>query len=137
MNIAGRLFAAALLSVAASTQAGADSCWDHNGSLMRLKASGSQRWFTYEVPRSGLAESGVRRGTLLFNGQRSGNRYYGTSRVFSRHCPDAPLEYYVEGNVSNNDTRVTLVGRREVHQQCHPTGRYTTDTLVFNYRRQC
>ena len=31
-----------------AVQAYADSCWWHNGSLMRLESNGSKRWFTYE-----------------------------------------------------------------------------------------
>ncbi|MBL6431718.1 MAG: hypothetical protein HPM95_13425 [Alphaproteobacteria bacterium] len=34
-----------------ATPANADSCWTHNGSLMRLKADGNRRWFLYEAPR--------------------------------------------------------------------------------------
>lgn len=38
----------------------ADSCWDHNGSLMRLKASGNKRWLYYEIPREALRRTGVK-----------------------------------------------------------------------------
>ena len=40
------------LSLGASSEAKADSCWWHNGSLMRLKARGNDRWFYYERPRA-------------------------------------------------------------------------------------
>ena len=43
------------VSLGATDIARADSCWNHNGSLMRLKARGNQRWFYYERPRAGLA----------------------------------------------------------------------------------
>ena len=129
------MIGAGLSSVA--TAALADSCWNHNGSLMRLKASGNQRWFYYEAPRQALLSGGVRRGTLLFEGRKNGDWYSGTSRVFSRHCPGAPLTYFVEGPVSSNQLRVTVHGRREVYRQCRATGRYTTDTLVFTYSHQC
>ena len=56
-----------------TTSSIADSCWDHNGSIMRLKAQGNQRWFYYEKPRSVLYASGVRPGTLLFNGGKKGH----------------------------------------------------------------
>ena len=65
----------------------ADSCWNHNGSLMRLKANGNARAFYYENPRSVLANAGVVRGTLLFDGAKNGNRYDGTARRFSTRCP--------------------------------------------------
>lgn len=115
----------------------ADSCWDHNGSLMRLKASGNARAFYYEVPRQAIAAQGVRSGTLLFDGVKSGDWYSGTARVFSRACPGAPLEYSVEGPVGANQTKVTLRGTREIYRDCRPTGRFQTDTLVFNYSHQC
>ena len=60
-----------------NTKAAADSCWNHNGSVMRLKASGNQRWFYYEKPRTVLRAAGVRRGTLLFSGRKNGNWYSG------------------------------------------------------------
>jgi len=115
----------------------ADSCWWHNGSLMRLESSGSKRWFTYERPKPELRRSGVQEGTLLFDGVRRGSRYIGTARVFSRYCLAHPLEYAVEGSVSRNDTRIVLRGTREVQERCAPTGRVRTDTLVFDYAYDC
>lgn len=115
----------------------ADSCWNHNGSLMRLQAQGNQRWLSYERPRGVLANAGVRRGTLLFNGVKNGDWYSGTARVFSKYCPGSPLEYFVEGPVRGDQLQVTVTGTREVYQRCRPTGRYTTDTLVFTYSHQC
>ncbi|WP_417671969.1 hypothetical protein [Roseibium sp.] len=115
----------------------ADSCWDHNGSLMRLKAQGNRRWISYERPRPQLQKAGVQRGTLLFDGIKAGNWYSGTARVFSRFCPDTPLAYAVEGPVRKDQLQVTVQGLREVYKQCRPTGRYATDTLVFTYSHQC
>lgn len=115
-------------------QASADSCWWHNGSLMRLVAQGNNRWFYYEQPRSGLA---VGPGTLLFNGKKQGNWYVGTARVFSKYCPGSPLPYHVEGPVATNQLKVTVQGNREVQNRCRPTGRWTTDTLVFTYAYRC
>ena len=126
-----------LLALIAAAPALADSCWMHNGSLMRLSASGAQRSFTYEVPRQGLASAGVRPGTLLFNGTKSGDWYSGTARVFSSACPGNPLEYYVEGPVGAGQTSVTLRGTREVYANCAATGQVTIDTLVFTYSHQC
>lgn len=117
-----------------ATPAAADSCWWHNGSLMRLQASGNNRWFYYEQPRPGLA---VGRGTLLFNGRKQGNWYSGTARVFSKYCPGSPQPYHVEGPVAQNQLRVTVKGDREIHKRCRPTGRWTSDTLVFTYAYQC
>lgn len=131
------LSAALLVGVIPASAARADSCWNHNGSVMRLVAQGNQRWFYYEVPRDTLRNAGVYPGTLLFNGVKSGNWYSGTARVFSRFCPGQPLEYFVEGPVSANQTTVTVRGGREVHSACQWTGDYTTDVLVFTYMYQC
>lgn len=122
---------------AAVTTAMADSCWNHNGSIMRLQAQGNQRWLSYEVPRNVLRNAGVQRGTLLFNGYKNGNWYSGTARVFSKYCPGTPLEYYVEGPVRGDQLQVTVRGSREVYSQCRPTGRYTNDVLVFTYSHDC
>ena len=128
---------ASVMIVCAPATAFADSCWNHNGSLMRLKAAGNERAFYYERPKQGLRDAGVARGTLLFNGTNNNGYYSGTTRVFSKYCPRTPLEYYVEGPVDLNQTRVTLRGTREVMERCQPTGRSTTDTLVFTYSHQC
>ncbi|MEM6615440.1 MAG: hypothetical protein AAF619_02810 [Pseudomonadota bacterium] len=134
--VASALIAGAFTATPIHT-ADADSCWNHNGSIMRLQASGNQRWLYYENPRQVLRNAGVTRGTLLFDGQKSGNWYSGTARVFSKHCPGNPLEYYVEGPVRGDQLQVTVRGTREVHNQCSPTGRVTSDTLVFTYSHDC
>lgn len=135
------LITAALIGTApialSPTTASADSCWDHNGSLMRLKASGNQRWMYYEAPRDVLRRAGVRRGTLLFDGRKNGNTYTGNARRFSRYCPGNPLVYQVSGPVSPNQTKITVYGEREVHKRCQGTGRYKRDRLVFTYSHQC
>ena len=123
--------------LAAVTGAAADSCWDHNGSLMRLVAEGDKRWLYYENPRSVLRKAGVRGGTLLFDGVKNGNWYSGAARVFSKHCPGQPLEYFVEGPVRADQLQVTVSGVRQVYSQCRPTGRSKTDTLVFTYSHRC
>lgn len=130
----------ALIAGFASTApvpAAADSCWTHNGSLVRLEARGNQRWFSYERPRAALTVAGVKPGTLLFSGTKTGNTYEGTARVFSKYCPGEPLEYRVSGPVSRGQTRVTLYGEREVWKRCRPTGRYRNDVLIFDYSHRC
>lgn len=120
-----------------TTGAYADSCWTHNGSLMRLQADGDKRWFVYEQPKYSLSASGIQAGTLLFNGQNNNDWYSGNARVFSKYCIGNPLEYYVEGRVSRNPLRITMVGTRDVAKQCQATGNVTTDTLVFTYSHKC
>jgi hypothetical protein len=128
------LILALSLAIVSPAVAVADSCWNHNGSTMRLLAKGNNRAFIYESPRPGIA---VSRGTLLFDGVKSGNWYSGTARVFSKFCPGTPLEYFVEGPVRSDQLQVTVRGTREVYERCQPTGRYTTDTLVFTWLRNC
>lgn len=115
----------------------ADSCWDHNGSVMRLSDSGAQRWLYYEAPRQALWSSGVGAGTLLFDGTKTGDWYAGRARVFSSACPGNPLEYWVEGPVLQGPLRIVLEGTREVNRNCQPTGQMTTDRLVFTYMYAC
>jgi hypothetical protein len=105
--------------------ASADSCWTHNGSLMRLEASGKNRTFSYEVPRPGIWARGVAPGTELFTGITTGQFYVGTARVFT---PYGAREYQVSGPVAPSQTEVRLYGQ---------TGVATLDALVFNYSHQC
>jgi hypothetical protein len=105
--------------------ASADSCWTHNGSLMRLEASGINRTFYYEVPRPGIWARGAASGTELFTGTTTGQFYVGTARVFT---PYGEREYQVSGPVAPNQRQVRLYGQ---------TGVTTLDTLVFNYSHQC
>lgn len=124
-------------SAAFSTNANADSCWNHNGSVMRLVAQGNRRWFYYEEPKRVLRNAGVRRGTLLFNGQKQGNYYIGTARRFSKFCPGDPLTYHVEGPVRRDQLKVTVEGHRPVANRCVDTGRNAYDRLVFTYMYKC
>ena len=64
----------------------ADSFWSHNGSIMRLVADGNERAFVYEVPSKRVYAAGARKGSILFDGYKNGNKYFGTSRVFSKNC---------------------------------------------------
>lgn len=134
-----RLMAAALALSAGTltTPAIADSCWLHNGSLMRLQAEGVKRWFVYEKPRAELRRAGVDPGWLLFAGVKNGTRYEGVAHVFSRHCPDQPLAYSVSGPVRSDQLQVMLQGTRPVNDKCQPTGERITDTLVFTYSHTC
>ena len=133
------LAAATLLAgVAASTaSARADSCWVHNGSLMRLQAVGGSRAFVYEDPKPVLRRAGVTRGTLLFEGRRVGDRYEGTARRFSRFCRAHPLVYAVGGTVSDDQLQVKMWGTYDAHRQCAPTGETKSDLLLFTYSHDC
>lgn len=107
----------------------ADSLWDHNGSVMRLKEQGGQVEIFYEVPRAGMVEQGVRRGQLFFNGRRDGSKVIGIARAFLRRCP-APMEYAIQGNMVEDST-IILKGRRPVFKDCRPQKTLKDDELVF------
>ncbi|MEL6734337.1 MAG: hypothetical protein AAFO98_00430 [Pseudomonadota bacterium] len=135
--LTGGITAAA--SIGGATIAHADSCWNHNGSLMRLTSNGSGRSMYYERPRQVLRNAGVRRGTLLFNGRNTGDYYVGTARRFSKFCRGNPLTYRVEGPVTRPSGQIviTMEGPRPVHNRCNPTGRTNWDVLRFTYVRDC
>src|SRR5690606_15641612 len=87
---------AALAFIASLTIANAQALYNHNGSIMRVVEQGNTVRILYEQPRQGMAQIGVRPGTLLFEGQLDANRYLeGLSRIFSARCGE--LDYYVYG----------------------------------------
>lgn len=127
----------AVLAILAAAPAAADSCWEHNDSIMRLHDDGGQRAFVYEVPRQSLAGTGVQPGTMLFIGETDGNSYRGIARVFSSACPDMPGDFPVSGPVLQDPLRVVLTGTRPVWDNCVDTGARRTETLIFTYSHQC
>src|SRR5947208_5776073 len=68
------------------------SLWDLNNSVLGLYANGAERVFRYEEPRTAVQQEGVRPGTVLFKGTRSGNTYVGTAFVFHRVCDPFPFD---------------------------------------------
>jgi hypothetical protein len=127
----------ATICAAFSGPAAADSCWTHNGSLMRLGANGAQRAFAYEVPRPALVRLGVARGLTAFYGETDGRFYRGEAKLFSAECPGAQYGYRVEGPISADQTRIVLSGERPVLRGCAPSGETKRERLVFVYARQC
>jgi hypothetical protein len=110
-------------SVLAQTQ------WEHNGSIVTLRADGAERQFVYSAPRSGLP---VTSGTLLFKGKKSGDSYSGTAYAFSSRC--RAIGYSVSGPVSGDQRSVTMYGKIPRRDgSCHVV-RYDDDVLVFNFQ---
>jgi hypothetical protein len=103
--------------------------WTHNGSVMTLAASGTKREFFYQIPREGLATVGIKPGTLLFTGHRSGNTYSGTAYVFNKRC--GPIAYDVSGEVASDDRGVTMRGQVPLMDSSCRVGSTRDDTLVF------
>ncbi len=108
------------------------SLWLHNGSFMRLEASGEKRVIRYDTPRKGMLAAGARRGTVLFEGRREGETYSGVAYVFAKGCP--PSSYAVAGEVSADERRITMTGNApRLDRSCRVTGT-RADTLVFTYK---
>ena len=125
------LLLVSILAIGSISPAFADSFWSHNGSLMRLQAQGNNRIITYEMPSDKMRSAGVTKGTLLFDGVRSGDKYSGTARVFSKYCHSS-MKYKVKGNVYG-ETVILFGSRPSYGEGCKANGRMTTDKLVFEY----
>jgi len=109
----------------------ATSLWNHNGSIMRLSASGTARTIAYERPREGMQQVGVRKGDVLFEGTRDGSAIKGLARIFSPAC--GVLKYEVNGLVAEGDTRIELIGFAPVlNGSCNQIAT-KRDFLVFEY----
>jgi hypothetical protein len=111
------------------------SLWAHNGSVVHLTAEGASRRFYYDTPRQGLDVIGVRRGTLLFEGRKEGNRYSGTAYFFSKQCGQRP--YAVSGSVASRNSQITITMSGQAPRldaNCQQIGVHN-DVLVFHIRR--
>lgn len=105
--------------------------WSHNGSVMMLEANGEARIFSYDKPRSGMRKAGAKRGDILFEGKRQGDRYFGTAYIFSKTCGRKP--YAVSGNVEEGERAVVLEGEAPLLDDgCNVTGS-KRDVLRFDY----
>lgn len=111
----------------------ADTLWDHNNSVMRIRTTGNRIEIFYQAPRQGMIDEGVTSGTLLFSGQRNGGKLSGTAYVFDRRCGKLP--YQDEGEILG-DNRIILNGRRvptQLTSDCRVAG-YRSDASIFSKR---
>jgi hypothetical protein len=60
-----------------------------------VEGDAGSRTIYYEVPRSAMAEIGVRPGTILVQGYETNGRWFGTAYLFNWDCD--PIPYRVEG----------------------------------------
>lgn len=105
--------------------------WMHNGSLMRLDANGKARTFSYENPRAGMRKAGAKPGDVVFEGERDGERYYGTAYIYSKAC--GRHGYAVDGRVLAGDRGVVLEGEApRFDDRCNITST-RRDVLRFDY----
>lgn len=121
-------------AVATQAAAVAPTIWDFKGSRVALETDGADRRFHYDTPRPELVASGITTGTLLFEGRQNGDQYTGKAFVFSRKCGARSFE--AGGPVSEGPSgkAITLSGKRPlVDANCHPTGQFQNDVLVFSY----
>lgn len=112
----------------------------HNDSIMRaVYGNISSINIYYEAPREGIRATGVRQGTLLFNGQIASygtpeDAIWGTARIFKAGC--SPATYYVEGTIILYNGTIVLRGEAPVFapgNSCAIT-RYeynSNSTLIF------
>lgn len=109
----------------ASTRA---TIYSHNNSTMKFVPDNDTVRVVYDKPRSGLDTLGIKSGTPLFEGKKTGpNTYAGEATTFSRNCGAA--KFPVAGEVDG--ANVTLRGQKPVRgADCNVSG-YTSETLVF------
>lgn len=110
-------FSLAVAAVALATTAMAQQqtlTADHNGSIMRIERDGSRIRISYEVPRPGLFEAGVRGGMVVFEGALSGDALAGRAFAFKRGC--SPAAYDVTGRIEGD--RIALAGPGPKRQGC-------------------
>ena len=107
--------------------------WLHNGSQMKLTASGDRVEFVYERPRQGLGDLSINSGTLLFSGIRNGKTWTGEATTFSRQC--GVRKFAVNGTETSDSSRVELRGQRpNVDSTCTISG-YRDEVLLFELGR--
>jgi hypothetical protein len=98
-----------------------------------LVAEDSSRKFYFEQPTEALIQAGAKRGSPLFEGTKEGAKYRGTAYIYLKGC--SPLGYNVIGDVSDDDTKVTLRGKApRRNYQCVVTGD-RDEILEITYKR--
>lgn len=110
------------------------SLWHLNGSTIGLTTDGPSLAFRYQKPRAGMRDEGVRSGTLLFSGTRSGSAISGTGYVFSRRC--GALPYPVSG-VAVDERNIRLYGSSPIalDRNCRPL-KFQHDVNEFTLLKQ-
>jgi hypothetical protein len=93
----------------AGPASGGGTIWTHNGSVMRLESSASERRFVYAIPRRGMLDAGAKSGDVVFEGRRDGTTYSGTAYIFNKSC--GRVAYRVAGSVAANERRIVLEGQ--------------------------
>jgi hypothetical protein len=101
-------------ALATPAQAANGSVWDHNGSQMTLEENGEKRKLVYTEPREGLDKAGIKKGTVLFNGERKADgRLAGFAKIFKGNCN--AIDYFVEGTLNEQTGEIVLQGQAPVY----------------------
>jgi len=121
-------------SGAANSSMSGSSLWEHNGSLVYLTADGDNRSFYYDAPREEMVARGVKRGTLLFEGRKDGEKYSGLVRFFSKDCGIGTYPVSGPVNSTSGEITITLSGKApQLDKNCNQIG-VREDVLTFTYR---
>ena len=121
-----------------SWPAHANTSWDHNGSVMVLEENGTKRKLVYAEPRGTLDTAGVRKGTVLFDGEeKADGRLAGYAKLFRVGCD--PVDYFVEGSFDKSKGEILLQGQAPIYSGtgCKITG-YSDDSTAssLTFRQQ-
>lgn len=116
----------------------ANTSWDHNGSLMVLEENGTKRKLVYAEPRGTLDTAGVKKGTVLFDGEeKADGRLAGYAKLFRAGCD--PVDYFVEGSLDKSTGEILLQGQAPIYSGsgCKITG-YSDDNTAssLKFRQQ-
>ena len=116
----------------------ANTSWDHNGSMMVLEENGKKRKLVYAEPRGTLNTAGVKRGTVLFDGEeKADGRLAGYAKLFRAGCD--PVDYFVEGSLDKTKGEILLQGQAPIYSGtgCKITG-YSDDNSAssLSFRQQ-
>lgn len=120
--------------ICGSAFAGQLDIYEHNGSVINWFVVNDEATATYATPKPSLLASGIKEGSVVFNGFEEGNRISGTAYTYRKGC--APAPYEVVGYFSGNN--IVLSGPSPVQSKngCDVI-RYTLDSpnakLVFKY----
>lgn len=106
------------------------TCWNHNGSKMKLLSDGTRREILYLEVRDGMREY-ANPGDVVFQGQQVGDQWSGVAYVFTRGQRCGKLRYNVTGRSQGSSNFVLNgVAPAGAGANCEPIGR-RDDTLLF------
>lgn len=109
-----------------SKNAVSGTLWNHDGSTVRLEATGRGRRLYYVSLAPGAP---AKAGDEAFEGVREGPVFSGLAFSFSENCP--PDSYPVRGSVSADESVIKMHGKRPRRDaQCSVSG-YGDDELTF------